>query len=636
MEVSSASPTPPEIPHSNVADAAPPHALEPEIEALASSSNPSGETEKSTENGKDQEEGEKEEKEEENDDRKSRDRTADLNMLADTVRSIVTDVVGAVGTLEDSSNVGEQEREGEDKGPLVETSEGDAVDIEMIPTTPTVESSRVVPDTASEPRDNHEETAECSNVGMQDAAEAPEVGTQGSSDGDPAAAVAASSSSSSDNNAAAAGASSSKRPAADLEEAEPAPKKKRSEYSEEIRALCVQRHQTEGASYATISKELEIPHDTVRAIVRKAKRTGSVSSAPRSGRPRKTSGIVDKVILEAVKANKQCSAKAIQQDLLRVFGVKISPETVRRRVLEHTKQRMQTVSGGVSCELSAVGGENNKFITGVEIEMANPSQDRPHAANTSLSDSVSLQQLLHDEGQSTSGAVNGLSTPAANTKDSRDTQPAVGANSSPSSPQTATDAAGINGVPQMQPAAPPQSENGASPQKQHKRSEYSIATRERCVALRAQGQGYRQIGKSLNMPHTTVRAIVEKAQRTGSVLPAKRSGRPRKTDDIVDKVILQAVKTNEKSSARVIKEHLLAAYGVRISCETIRRRVKDHSRQCMMVASSRGITEPLPNDDTAFRQHASQEQDLLAVAMADSSSMPVANIIAFDENGVHL
>ncbi|POM75835.1 Hypothetical protein PHPALM_7005 [Phytophthora palmivora] len=63
------------------------------------------------------------------------------------------------------------------------------------------------------------------------------------------------------------------------------------------------------------------------------------------------------------------------------------------------------------------------------------------------------------------------------------------------------------------------------------------------------------------MPHTTVRAIVEKAQRTGSVLPAKRSGRPRVTDSIVDKVILQAVKTNEKSSARMIKEQLLAVYG---------------------------------------------------------------------------
>lgn len=50
----------------------------------------------------------------------------------------------------------------------------------------------------------------------------------------------------------------------------------------------------------------------------------------------------------------------------------------------------------------------------------------------------------------------------------------------------------------------------------------------------------------------------------------------------------------------------------------------------------RGILETLPNDGSAFRQNASQDQGLLAVAMTDSSSMPPANIVAFDENGVHL
>ncbi|EGZ19234.1 hypothetical protein PHYSODRAFT_312563 [Phytophthora sojae] len=595
LEASNASSTDPETRHSNAAEATLPTAPELETDARQ----PQVETANTTANDGEEESKEKNNEQEEEKEmqhtRHSSARSRDLDMLADTVRSIVTDVVGTVGAPVDKA-------QSEDKTAVVETVDGSTdVGIDMATTPESEEAVTVRTEAPSVLRDSDKETTDASEVGEQHDEDTLDD-TAGSSP---------------------------KRPPTASEETDRAPKKKkRSEYSDEIRALCVHRHQTEGASYATISKELEIPHDTVRAIVRKARRTGSVSSAPRSGRPRKTSGIVDKLILEAVRANKQCSAKAIQQELLRVFGVKISPETVRRRVLEHTKQRIQSVSGGGSSGVSAVAEDNSESGTAIALEVATPSDGRARVANSSLSDSVSFQQLLNEEAQPASESVNILSLAAATTKGNRDTQPA---DSSP--PHTVSGA--NSDAPQAQPAEPSQSEDEPAPQKR-RRSEYSIETREQCVALRAQGQGYRQIGKVLDMPHTTVRAIVEKAQRTGTVLPAKRSGRPRKTDDIVDKVILQAVKSNEKSSARVIKEQLLAAYGVRISCETIRRRVKDHSRQCMLAASSGGILETLPNDGSAFRQNASQDQGLLAVAMTDSSSMPPANIVAFDENGVHL
>ncbi|KAE9012475.1 hypothetical protein PR001_g14276 [Phytophthora rubi] len=606
LEVSSTPSTTPATLLSNAADAASLTAPEPEVDA------PQHQVEMANTTGN--------AKRGEGEAKRLRDCSAgarDLDMLADTVRSIVTDVVGSVGTP-----VNEEGKKGESEDkPLIQTEE-DAADvaIDMATNSGSEEALPLVTEPNSALRDNNKEITD---VSMEEI-------TEDASDGDAIAVLSTS------DGVAAVGGSSSKRLLVDTEETDRAPKKKkRAEYSEETRALCVRRHQIEGASYAAISKELGIPHDTVRAIVRKAKRTGSVSSAPRSGRPRKTSGIVDKVILEALKANKQCSARSIQQELLRVFGVKISPETVRRRVLEHTKQRIQSVSGGVSSDVPTVEEVSNYStgMTGVMFEVSTPTEDKPQVANTSLSNSVSFQRLLHEEGRSTPEAAHILSLAPAITKDNSNAQPAIGANTSPA--LTVSGAIGNSGIPRSQSAEPFQSEDELVPQKRQ-RSEYSIATREQCVALRAQGHGYRRIGKSLNMPHTTVRAIVEKAQRTGSVLPAKRSGRPRKTDDIVDKVILQAVKTNEKSSARVIKEQLQAAYGVRISCETIRRRVKDHSRHCMLTASSRGISETLPNDDTAFRQHASQQQELLAVAMTDSSSIPAANIIAFDENGVHL
>ncbi|KAF4130986.1 hypothetical protein GN958_ATG19836 [Phytophthora infestans] len=442
-----------------------------------------------------------------------------LDMLADTVRSIATDVVEAEATLL--------------------TAEKDTVNTQH-------NTDGNVDDETETHCANGASPADKPSVDGGNSTQTADIASVPASDTIISVDISSTDTANICNDALATKEKSSKRPATHEGKAKPTPKRqKRAEYSVETRALCVRRHQADGASYATISKELGIPHDTVRAIVRKAKRTGSVVSAPRSGRPRKTSGLVDNVILEAVRSNKQCSAKSIQEELLRVYGVKLSPETVRRRVLEHTKLRIQSMSNGATIDTSTVAPET-----------ATPSsQSRLAALDTSLSDTVSFQHLLNGERQSRAGSKQEASAPDR-TLDAEEV------------PDIST-----------------QSSEKRSTNKRKKRAEYSVEKREQCVALHAHGQGYRSIGKTLNMPHTTVRAIVEKAQRTGSVLPAKRSGRPRKTDAIVDKVILQAVKNNERSSARIIKEQLQAAYGVRISCETIRRRVKDHSRQCMTSTS---------------------------------------------------
>ncbi|RLN95176.1 hypothetical protein BBJ28_00005744 [Nothophytophthora sp. Chile5] len=373
---------------------------------------------------------------------------------------------------------------------------------------------------------------------------------------------------------------------------------KRAEYSEETRAQCVHRHQTDGASYAVIAKELGMPHDSVRAIVRKAKRTGSVSSAPRSGRPRKTSSLVDKVILQAVKNNECCSAKAIQEELDRVFQVKVSSETIRRRVLAHTKQRLLVISGGAESESekeSNAGTERSRDEAPVPVLLPAPdvAGARPEGG--------SFQQLLHEEEHSTTTSIPGVEAQL-----------------------TATEAQVVAEASPLSTGVGAQEEQSlscslAATQRQ-KRGGYSLALREQCVTLHAQGHGYRRIGKTLSMPHTTVRAIVEKAQRTGSVLPAPRSGRPRKTDEIVDKVILQAVKTNQKSSARMIQEQLLEVYDVRVSCETIRRRVKDHSRQSL---ARTGVTTPADATATAEQQQRPMgPEELLAIAVAEPASLP--------------
>ncbi|ETN16586.1 hypothetical protein PPTG_05766 [Phytophthora nicotianae INRA-310] len=486
----------------------------------------------------------------------------DLDMLANTVRSIATDVVEAEAPLVNGEN-------------SIETNSSAAGNAEVETETQNTHKPSV----------NSNKSAQMTNIAQ--------VTTQDISD-----AVITIDPSSSDApevcNTPATKGNSTKRIRTNEGKATHARKRqKRAEYSVETRALCVRRHQTEGKSYAAISKELGIPHDSVRAIVRKAKRTGSVVSAPRSGRPRKTSGIVDKVILEAVRSNKQCSAKSIQEELLRVYGVKLSPETVRRRVLEHTKQRIQSISNGSS----ALEDKSGTTSTVAPETPTTPSHDDLAALNTSEREISTIDKR-----------TNKVATNIP-TKDM-----------------------GLD--PDEMPNVPSQLNEERSTPKRKKRGEYSIEKREQCVSLHAQGQGYRRIGKTLNMPHTTVRAIVEKAQRTGTVLPAKRSGRPRKTDAIVDKVILQAVKTNERSSARIIKEQLQAAYGVRVSCETIRRRVKDHSRQCLSSAldaspdmlSSSGAVDAL-----------SQGENLeTGATMPSSPSMPASTLMTFVANGVHI
>ncbi|GMG16193.1 unnamed protein product [Phytophthora fragariaefolia] len=613
LEDSDAPNTLPETQESTAADEIAQLALEPEIDALSSSAGLEVQNENPTGNvsGEINEKNEDENKEKGGQDQA--DAARDLDMLADTVRSIARPA---------GDGVDDEERKKEDKTPLMETGENAGLGAELIATGGSGNTFLSETGKSSALGDSNKEIADVFEVGIADVGEEVERAAQGTSGGATTGGLV-SSTTTGNIDVIPVAKKPPKSGAAESGQTVQVPKKKkRAEYSEETRAICVRRH-AEGASYAAISKELGIPHDTVRAIVRKAKRTGSVSSAPRSGRPRKTSGIVDKVILESVKANKQCTAKAIQQELLRVFGIKISPETVRRRVLEHTKQR---ISMGVSGHLPTVENDKRESASDNMLDASTPPQGRLSITDSSLSDSVSFQQLLYEEGNSTSDVDQAMDSLAS-------TRTAHYAHTSSSTAQTVSPNVEIDDTDEVQAAVPSQIEDESSPPKRQKRSEYSIATREKCVALHAQGRGYRRIGKVLNMPHTTVRAIVEKAQRTGTVLPAKRSGRPRKTNEIVDKVILQAVKANEKSSARIIKEQLLAAYGVRISCETIRRRVKDHSRQCMLAAASAGVSDTFSDGTTTSRQ---PEQELLTMAITGSSSMPAANIIAFDENGVHL
>ncbi|KAJ0396399.1 hypothetical protein ATCC90586_005268 [Pythium insidiosum] len=383
-----------------------------------------------------------------------------------------------------------------------------------------------------------------------------------------------------------------------------APRRKRgNEYSPEFRERCVVMHEQEGKSYLAIATELQIPQDSVRAIVRKAKRTGSVVTAPRSGRPRKTTELMDRVILQTVKTSQQSSAKQIREDLWNIYQIKVSAETIRRRVREYNKQAA-----------AAANAPQRKDKSG---DRPRPTTANDRAASAAAAAAAAAAApIASASAAAAAGAGAGAGAQAGS---------AAGSSSTATATATTATAAAAAGL------APPSSS------RKRKRGEHPLAVREQCVALHARGLGFAKIGEQLRLPPTTVRAIVHKMQRTGTVAAAPRSGRPRKTDEILDKVILQTVKANDKCSARMIQEELRAAFDVSVSCETIRRRVKEHMRKKHLFAEfstevsdglmawvQTGSTEPHGAAAASSQSAATSSSSPAAVPALDPMPMPMA------------
>ncbi|DAZ98321.1 TPA: hypothetical protein N0F65_008907 [Lagenidium giganteum] len=89
-----------------------------------------------------------------------------------------------------------------------------------------------------------------------------------------------------------------------------------------------------GNSYQKVADELSMPKSSVATIIRHTKATGYLMPSSRSGRPRKTSPQLDRIIVRTVKANPRMSANAIVAMLKKDHGVNVAPQTVRNRINE--------------------------------------------------------------------------------------------------------------------------------------------------------------------------------------------------------------------------------------------------------------------------------------------------------------
>ena len=68
----------------------------------------------------------------------------------------------------------------------------------------------------------------------------------------------------------------------------------------EIRQLIVKKHQ-DGWGYKRISREFAIPRSTIKSVIDRFKERGTVENEKRLGPARKTSSLVDRKIVRAVK-----------------------------------------------------------------------------------------------------------------------------------------------------------------------------------------------------------------------------------------------------------------------------------------------------------------------------------------------
>lgn len=105
----------------------------------------------------------------------------------------------------------------------------------------------------------------------------------------------------------------------------------RKEHSLKIRQLCVEKRK-DGETFASIGRQLGIGESTVRSIVAREAKNGNVVSLPRSGRPKKTSARVDRMLLVKIKSNRRTTAAQLAQCVEDATGVTVSPSLVRSRL----------------------------------------------------------------------------------------------------------------------------------------------------------------------------------------------------------------------------------------------------------------------------------------------------------------
>ncbi|XP_073467178.1 uncharacterized protein [Aquarana catesbeiana] len=108
-------------------------------------------------------------------------------------------------------------------------------------------------------------------------------------------------------------------------------------------------------------------------------------------------------------------------------------------------------------------------------------------------------------------------------------------------------------------------------------SEISADLRRKVVEVYQSGQGYTTISKALDLNGTTVRAILTKWKKFGTVVNLPRSGRPAKISPQARRIIISEVKKNPSAWSRELQASLASAQ-VNVQDSTIRKTLCKNGR----------------------------------------------------------
>lgn len=118
------------------------------------------------------------------------------------------------------------------------------------------------------------------------------------------------------------------------------------EIPEDIRKKVVEAYET-GKGYKLISKAVGLPKTTVRAILRKWKRFGTVVTLPRSGRPSKISPGARREIIREVMKNPCMTSKDLQATLAS-SNICVHHSTIRRILGVHGRPTLSSIEGSMA------------------------------------------------------------------------------------------------------------------------------------------------------------------------------------------------------------------------------------------------------------------------------------------------
>ena len=107
--------------------------------------------------------------------------------------------------------------------------------------------------------------------------------------------------------------------------------KKRREIDLDARKIIIKLHK-EGKSFREIGKIVERTHSSVQRVVQNFNSSGSLSSKPRSGRPRILTVREERSVLKMVKENPRISAAKIVGNVKNMFGKDIHKDTIRKHL----------------------------------------------------------------------------------------------------------------------------------------------------------------------------------------------------------------------------------------------------------------------------------------------------------------